>query len=148
MTKRGFPKPSKFTPRNPEKYIGDATNIICRSSWERKYASWADRHPDVIKWFSEEMCVEYWSPVDQKVHRYFPDFGMVMSDGRKFVVEIKPYYQCIPPVKGKKRDKTFLNECATYEINQAKWKAAKSFFSKQGIEFCILTERELYASKK
>lgn len=140
---KSFPKPSKFAPQNPEKYIGDSSNIVCRSSWERRFAKWADRHPSVVKWFSEEMCVEYWSPVDQKQHRYFPDFGMVLSNGQKYVVEIKPMYQCVAPVKGKKRTNTYLNECATYAVNQAKWAAAKKFFDKQGIEFRVLTEHDL-----
>jgi hypothetical protein len=145
---RSFPKPTKYTPKNPEKYIGDPSNIVCRSSWERKFAKWADLHPQVTKWFSEEMCVEYWSPVDQKTHRYFPDFGMVLSNGKRYVIEIKPYYQCLPPVKGKKRDKTYLAECATYATNQAKWHAAKAFFDKQGIEFKVLTEKDLYGNNK
>lgn len=141
---KSFPKPTKFVPKNPDKYIGDPSNIICRSSWERKFCKWVDRHHQVVKWFSEEMCVEYWSPVDQKMHRYFPDFGMVMDNGKKYVVEIKPYYQCVQPVKGKKRDKTYLNECATFAVNQAKWTAARAFFKKQEIEFIILTEKDLY----
>lgn len=138
-----FPKPKKYKIKNPEKYIGDVTNIIFRSSWELRFCKWADLHPDVVKWFSEEMCVEYWSPVDQKVHRYFPDFGMVLSNGKRYVLEIKPMYQCLKPVQGKKRTRTFLNECMTYEVNQAKWKAAKAFFDKQGIEFRVLTENDL-----
>lgn len=138
-----FPTPTKYIPRNPSKYIGDPNNIVCRSSWERKFAKWADMHPDVVKWFSEEMHVEYWSPVDQKTHRYFPDFGMVLSNGQRYVLEVKPYYQCIKPVQGKKRPKTFLNECMTYEVNQAKWRAAKALFEKQGIQFKVITEHDL-----
>jgi hypothetical protein len=30
----------KFTPTNPQKYSGDPTNIIMRSSWETKFANW------------------------------------------------------------------------------------------------------------
>ena len=145
---KGFPKPTKFKPKNSEKYIGDSENIVCRSSWERKFCKWADGHPQVIKWFSEEMTIDYWSPVDQKMHRYFPDFGMILENGKKYVIEVKPYHQCIQPVKGKKRDKTYLNECATYAVNQAKWKAAKAYFEKQGIIFCVLTEKDLYGNKK
>lgn len=141
---KGFPKPTKFKPKNPEKYIGDSTNIVCRSSWERKFAKWADKHPQVTKWFSEEMCIEYWSPVDNKMHRYFPDFGMVFSDGRRFVVEIKPYYQCVKPVQGKKKNKTYLNECATFAVNQSKWTAARAYFKKQNIQFVVLTEKDLF----
>lgn len=145
---KAFPKPTKFTLKNPSKYLGDPNNIICRSSWERTFAKWADRHPQVKKWFSEEMCVEYFSPVDQKMHRYFPDFGMILENGKRYVIEIKPHYQCIQPVKGKKKDKTYLAECATYAVNQSKWKAAKIFFNKQNIEFIVLTEYDLGIKKK
>lgn len=143
-----YPKPRKFTPRNPEKYIGDPSNIILRSSWETRYATWADRHPDVVKWFSEEIAIQYFSPVDQKIHRYFPDFGMILRNGQKYVIEIKPYYQCIAPVKGNKKTKTYLNECATFSVNQAKWQAAKAYFDKQGIMFKVLTEKDLGIATK
>ncbi len=36
MTKR-FPKPERFSIKNPEKYIGNVEEIIARSSWERKF---------------------------------------------------------------------------------------------------------------
>jgi hypothetical protein len=143
-----YPKPTKFTPVNPEKYIGDPENIVMRSSWERKFAKWADKHPGVSKWFSEEMCVQYISPLDGKLHRYFPDFGMVMSDGKRYVVEIKPHSQSVMPKQGNKKAKTYLAECATYSVNQAKWKAAKAFFDKQGIKFIVVTEYELGLKKR
>ena len=63
-----------FTPRNPQKYIGDPNNIIYRSSWECRVMDWLDRNPDIISWASEEMNVPYKSPVDGRFHRYFPDF--------------------------------------------------------------------------
>jgi hypothetical protein len=50
----------KFTPINPQKYRGDATNIIYRSSWKRVML-WLDKHSQVISWSSEEV-VPYKSP--------------------------------------------------------------------------------------
>lgn len=145
--KKRFPKPTRYVPKHPEKYIGDASNIVIRSSWERKFAKWADTHPNVQKWFSEELVVHYVSPVDNKVHRYFPDFGMVLSNGKKYVVEIKPHYQCVKPVQGKRKTNTYINECATYAVNQAKWKAAEKFFKDKDIEFRVLTEHDLGISR-
>ena len=60
---------SRYKPSNPEKYVGDPNNIICRSSWERKFCHWADLNPDIVKWVSEEVAIPYLSPVDNKVHR-------------------------------------------------------------------------------
>ena len=64
----------KFRPRNPSKYLGDPLNIIYRSHWELKLMSYLDRHPHVMKWASEEVIIPYKSPIDGRMHRYFPDF--------------------------------------------------------------------------
>ncbi len=137
---------SKYTPRNPEKYVGDVANIICRSSWERKFCIWADITPSVLNWASEETIVPYISPVDNRPHRYFVDFMIKVRvrDGsiKTYAIEIKPLGQTQPP-KGKRNSKRLLEEHATYAVNCAKWEAADAFFKKRGIEFQILTEREL-----
>ena len=64
----------KFKPSYPGKYKGDPTNIIYRSLWERKFMVWCDRNINVEEWGSEEIIIPYISPVDGRVHRYFPDF--------------------------------------------------------------------------
>jgi trans-aconitate methyltransferase len=68
-----------FKPKNPQKYNGDPTNIIYRSSWELKYMMYLDSHENVLSWSSEEVIVPYRSPIDNKVHRYFPDFVVKMN---------------------------------------------------------------------
>ena len=45
--------------------------------------------------------------------------------------------------KTKKKTRTWLNECATYEKNVAKWNAAKLFCEQNGLEFMIVSEKEL-----
>ena len=37
-----MPYSGKFTPKNPSKYRGDPTNIIYRSSWERRVMNYLD----------------------------------------------------------------------------------------------------------
>ena len=37
-----------------------------------------------------------------------------------------------------------MQECTTYVVNDAKWKAAKEFCRVKGWEFVILTEKELF----
>jgi hypothetical protein len=136
----------RFTPQNPKKYNGNAENIIYRSSWELRCMKWFDDHPDIIWWSSEELAIPYMSPVDGKRHRYFPDFiikvqrkdGTVMTH----VIEVKPFAQTQRPVQ-KKKTKRFLQEAATYAINQMKWKAADEFCHTHGWKFQILTEKEL-----
>lgn len=138
----------RFIPKNPAKYVGDVSNIIYRSSWEAKFLKWCDENPNVIKYASEELIIPYMSPVDQRMHRYFVDFVIMVKtrtdEIKKYAVEIKPSVQCEPPKQGKKRTRRYLTELATYSVNQAKWKAADSFCQTKGIEFLVLTEKHLF----
>lgn len=132
-----------FRPKNPNKYKGDPTNIIYRSSWEFKLMSYLDSHPDVIKWSSEEFCIPYRSPVDNRIHRYFPDMWVKKKDGEVILVEVKPLYQVEEPKKDGKSKKRYINEVMTYGVNQAKWASAREFCADRGWKFMILTEKEL-----
>lgn len=136
----------KFKPENPRKYKGDPSNIVYRSSWEFTMMRRLDRDKDVIAWASEELVIPYISPIDERVHRYFPDLVYQTKEGT-FVVEIKPEAQTKQPIKGKKKKKTFANEVITYEINSAKWRAAREFCEDRKLKFVILTERDLYGKK-
>ena len=134
-----------FTPRNPQKYKGDATNIVYRSSWELRVMKYLDDNPAVVWWASEELFIPYKSPVDQKVHRYFPDFiaRIRQANGEITVVmEVKPFKQTQKPTQ-KRRTQKFLQEAATYAINQEKWRAADLFCKEHGWQFKIITEKEL-----
>ena len=137
-----------YKPINESKYVGDPTNIICRSLWERKVCKYLDTNENISRWGSEEIAIKYFSPGDNRVHRYYPDFiveAITPNGGKKTkIIEVKPYKQTIPPEKGKKRKKTYLNEVTTYMVNEAKWKAAQKFCEKRNWEFVILTEKELF----
>jgi hypothetical protein len=136
----------RFIPKNPQKYAGDVSNIIWRSTWERQVMNWLDLSDNVVYWSSEELVIKYFSPVDNKVHRYFPDFivkikkrdGMVMTH----VIEVKPEYQTRQPTQ-KKKTKRFIEESITYVVNQSKWKAAEEFCKDRGWVFQVLTEKHL-----
>jgi hypothetical protein len=137
----------RFTPKNPQKYVGDYKNIIYRSSWECRVMSWLDNSPDIISWASEELTIPYISPVDGKRHRYFPDFLVKVraKDGkfRTLMIEVKPKKQAMEPVRKKRITKQYIQEVATYGINQAKWKAATEYCLDRGWEFKVLTEADL-----
>lgn len=138
----------KFKPHYPEKYIGDPTNIIYRSLWELRLMRHFDQHSSVIKWGSEEIVIPYISPVDRRVHRYFPDFYVKVkgSDGNinTMIIEVKPYAQTIEPVKQTtKTTRKYLNEVLTYGVNQAKWKAANEFCKDRNWQFKVMTEKEI-----
>jgi hypothetical protein len=133
-------------PQNPQKYAGDANNIIWRSTWEKRVMEWLDRSDNVVYWASEELVIKYYSPVDNKIHRYFPDFTVKIKkkDGTVMthVLEVKPEYQTKQPVM-KRKTKRFLEEQVTYIVNQSKWKAATEFCKDRGWVFQILTEKDL-----
>ena len=99
----------KYKPSYPKKYKGDPTNIIYRSLWERKFMVYCDNNVNVLEWHSEELAIPYRSPIDNKVHRYFPDFFIKYKDVngrlRSSLIEIKPIRQCSPPPKPKDKQK-------------------------------------------
>jgi hypothetical protein len=136
----------KFTPQNPQKYNGNPDNIIYRSSWELRCMKWFDDNPNIIWWSSEELAIPYYSPVDKRMHRYFPDF--IIKVKRKddtimtYVVEVKPEAQTKKPTQ-KRKTKNFLRESITYVVNQMKWKAADEFCHAHGWQFKIVTEKDL-----
>jgi len=138
---------SKYKPEHPEKYKGDANNIICRSNWERRFCRWCDLNENIISWGSEEFWVPYLSPVDNRVHRYFPDFIIKVREQsgeiRTYVIEVKPKKQTVPPKQKSRVTKSFLHEAKTYAVNQAKWKAADEWCKDRMIQFKVITEDEL-----
>lgn len=139
---------SRYKPEYPRKYKGDPNNIICRSSWERKFCRWCDLNENILEWGSEEFCIPYRSPVDRRVHRYFPDFIIKVREQtgeiKRYVIEVKPKKQTRPPVQTtKKRTKTYINEVKTYAVNEAKWKAADEWCKDRLLEFKIITEDQL-----
>ena len=138
---------SIFKPSHPRKYKGDARNIICRSSWERRFCNWCDINESILEWGSEEFWIPYLSPIDNRTHRYFPDFIIKVKEStgdiKTYVIEVKPKRQTKPPIKKKRVSKSYLYEMKTYSVNQAKWKAADEWCKDRKIEFKIITENEL-----
>jgi hypothetical protein len=140
----------RYNPKNPYKYKGDPTNIIYRSLWELKLMMYLDEHRDVDQWASEEFFIPYKSPIDGRMHRYFPDFWMKNKNGNITVIEVKPAAQTKKPDIKKKNNtptgrisRRYLTEVKNYGINTAKWKAAQEYCKDRKWEFKIMTEKEL-----
>jgi hypothetical protein len=136
-------KPVRYRVKNRKKYIGDPDNVWIRSGWEKQFFIQCDLNEDVVAWGSEIVVIPYPDPHKRgNIRRYFVDAIMKNKNGEVFLVEIKPYKETIKPEKKKgKRKKTFLYEAKTYDINQAKWKAAREYCKKRGWKFIILTEK-------
>ncbi len=137
----------KYKVRCPYKYKGDPTKVIYRSLWELKFMKYCDSNINILEWGSEEMYVWYRSPVDNRPHRYFPDFYIKAKESngqiKKYIIEVKPMKQTAPPAKPKRQTKGYLREAFEYAKNQAKWKAANEWCIDRVFEFKVLTEKEL-----
>ena len=137
----------KFKPKNYKKYKGDPTKIVYRSLWERRFMVYCDNNDKIIEWGSEELIIPYRSPLDKKVHRYFPDFYIKYLNKKgnvvREIIEVKPKKQLRPPKTPKRQTKRYLQECATFMVNQAKWKAAEEYCSDRKMKFRFLTEDHL-----
>lgn len=141
-------KQGKFKPKNPQKYDGNPTEIYFRSSYELKFMQYCDLTENIISYQSEEFWIPYRSPLDDKVHRYFPDFFVKYKDkdgkNRTIVVEIKPAKDLKEPNHNPpKRTSSWVYSVKTWAVDQAKWKAAREWCADHNYEFKIMTEKDL-----
>ena len=137
----------RYSPSHPRKYKGNPSNIIYRSLWERKFMVYCDLNQNILEWGSEEIVIPYRSPIDNRVHRYFPDFYVKLKETtgktKKYIIEVKPKRQTKPPSRPKRQTKGYLREVYEYARNQAKWEAAVDYCKDRLYEFKIMTEDEL-----
>ena len=127
----------RYSPSYPRKYKGNPSNIIYRSLWERKFMVYCDLNENILEWGSEEIAIPYRSPIDNRVHRYFPDFYVKLKETtgkiKKYIIEVKP----------KRQTKGYLREVYEYARTQAKWEAAVDYCKDRLYEFKVMTEDEL-----
>jgi hypothetical protein len=137
----------KFSPKNTNKYLGDPTNVWYRSLWERRVMVRLDEDPNVIEWSNEEIVIPYLSPIDGRWHRYFPDFFVRVRNRQgaqeAMILEVKPLKQSVPPPIKKRITRQYIQEVATYGINEAKWKAATEYCKDRNWSFKVITEKDL-----
>ena len=132
-----------YRPTNPKKYVGNTKQIVYRSLLERRFMRYCDLNEDILYWASEELPVRYYNPLDKKYHRYFPDFVVKTVNNEKYMIEIKPSRQVTKPKPPKKKTKSYMRESFEYIKNQAKWQAAKSYCDDNGMQFKLITEKDL-----
>jgi hypothetical protein len=116
-----------------------------------KFLKYCDTNENILEYASEELAIPYISPVDGKIHKYFPDVYIKVKepDGsiKKYLIEIKPYKQTMAPPKPKRQTKGYIYEVYEYAKNQSKWEAAREYCKDRGWTFRILTENEIYGNK-
>ena len=143
----------KFRPKNPQKYIGDPSNIVYRSSWEQTVMNYLDLREEVQSWQSEEKFIVYYDPVAKKNRRYFPDFLVKFKNSKGQIVvemiEVKPKSEVIgPPENPKRKTKSWVTRVQTYITNRAKWDAAEKYCRARGWNWRIMTEDDIYGPTK
>jgi len=116
----------RYKPLNAEKYLGNVNKITYRSLWERRFMLYCDRSPNIVSWSSEELHIPYISPKDNKWHNYYPDFFVNTVDQQSIIVEIKPSQQ------------------TKWAINRHKWWYAEKYCYRNGYNFKVLTEKDLF----
>jgi hypothetical protein len=148
-------KSGLYVPTNPEKYIGDVHNIICRSSWEFRFCRYCDFNEKILKWSSEPLSISYYNPLDKKEHKYNVDFYMqVVKDDnttQDWIIEVKPESQFKKPLlEGNatlNKLKSYNHKMQIWITNQAKFKAAKNWAEARGYKFGVVDENFLFKSK-
>lgn len=145
-----------YKPVNVEKYIGDINSIIFRSSWEFRFCQYCDLEPKILKWSSEPIYIEYWSPIDKKTHRYHPDYyiKVLKNDGstEDWILEIKPRHQYSSELKPKivgniteKKLKAYNDQMKTWITNRCKFDAAKRYAESIGYKFGAVDETFVFS---
>jgi len=138
-----------YRPKNPEKYVGDVNDIRFMSSWELDVHKFLDTNPNVVRWGSEVIAIPYFKRATGRMHKYYTDYYVKYRNKHgeyiEEVWEVKPAAQTKEPKKTKrKKQQTYLYEKAMYETNVDKWTAAQDYCNKKGVQFRILTERDIF----
>jgi hypothetical protein len=136
----------KFTPKNPEKYIGIKSPTY-RSSWEFAFMNFCDSHPSIQKWASESIKIPYQNPLTKRVTVYVPDFFIQYLDKNNKliseVIEIKPQNQQLLEKVGRNTARQ-----AQFVVNQYKWVAATAWCKGHGLTFRVLNETDIFHQGK
>lgn len=145
-TKQGY-----FIPQNPNKYVGDVTAIVYRSSWEKRLMQVLDTNSNIQKWGSETTYIPYYNRVKQRNAKYYPDFFVeqINKAGQleRVLIEVKPHKETIAPVKPKRKttktENRYIKEIVTFQTNSDKWNAAQVWCNKNEWRFLIMDEYSL-----
>ena len=135
----------KYTPVNPEKYVGEYP-IFFRSSWEFTVMQMLDTNSNITSWASESLKIPYLNPFTNKYTVYIPDFVVVYTDAngsqKAEIIEVKPSKE------------TFLEQAKSQKakmvvaLNMIKWGAARHFAKNHGMTFRVMNEENIYNNPK
>lgn len=126
---------------NPAKYAGNRPPRY-RSGWEMAFMRFCDSNNNIVQWASEAISIPYRHPLTGRQTIYVPDFFVQYrtkdNQTRAEVIEIKPKKQSILESKANARDR------AVIAVNYAKWDAATRWCRRQGLQFRVITEDDIF----
>lgn len=126
-------------PKYCHKYVNGKLKTepaIYRSGLEFQFMTYCENNPNIVKWASEPIEIPYTCRLDNKQHKYYPDFVFQNKKGNIVIVEVKPENQTVKPDVC---DTLWLKE--QWIKNVDKWNAAKEYAEKRGMKFIIVTEK-------
>lgn len=147
-------KQGYYAPHNPDKYVGNPSDIQFRSSLEQRFCYFCDFSDRVHRWGSEIVKIPY-KGIDGKMHTYYTDYYVefynpdVEGGIVYWVIEVKPEAEVTPeppepPLNESVRSmRSYKYRLETWIKNQAKWHEAAKYCSSRGWTFRILTERDI-----
>ena len=103
-----------------------------RSSYELAFYHLLEADEKVLTYLVEPFHLPYFSPLDHKMHRYYPDLLVLYSDSKMELIEIKPV--------------TLIRDI----IVQVKARAARAYIIREGLdaEFRFVSEEDIFKSAK
>lgn len=138
-------KRTHYTPINPDKYSGRLP-IVLKSSWEEHFARvYCDLNPACLEWIYEPWRIPYRDPIKDRQTIYIPDFLMSIQGNngqvKTVLVEIKPRHEWY------QNSARNMKDAALVARNMAKEEAARAWCARRNnVEFCVLTETELFGT--
>lgn len=134
-----------FEVRNPLKYLGKSKPKY-RSGWEHAFMRFCDNNDSIVGWASESISIPYRNPLTGKMTNYIPDFLIQYRTRDNTVktelIEIKPKKQSVLESKMSMRDRAIV------AVNYAKWDAATKWCRRQGLQFRVITEDDIFRNGK
>ncbi len=134
-------KQGYFDSYNPKKYFGPRP-IIYRSSFELRFMIKMELNENVLQWSSEQIVIPYMMKekingkfVDVR-HNYHSDFTVILKNGEKYIIEVKPSQ--FTPL----RESQIKRSPVMYK-NACKWKAALEWSKLNNYQFKVVTEENL-----
>ena len=110
--------------------------VMYQSGLELQFIRYCESMSHIKHWANEPFSIKYVSRLDNNVHEYFPDFIRENTNGRRALIETKPWSQTVKPGMNDSlwAKKAWVQNCD-------KWRAAKEWCKQHDMDFVLVTEK-------